>query len=175
MAEMADTSRGELSGASARNKIRELLPQFKSAMLITAGDAGVHTRPMGLLGQAGDFHGTLWFITDDRSRKVADLAASAHAAVAFQNDDAGVYLHLDGRAAQSHDRARLAQVYTPIQRTWFPAGLDDPHMTLIRFEVDRGEFWDARAGTLGVLVAFAKAVGTGTPGDAGDSGHLKLQ
>ncbi len=101
-------------------------------MLITAGDEGLHTRPMGLLGQAGDFHGTLWFITDDRSRKVADLAASAHAAVAFQNDEAGGIMHLDGRAAQSHDRARLAQLYTPVQRTWSLAGLDDPHMTLIR-------------------------------------------
>ncbi len=175
MAEMAHTNRGELSGAPARNKIRELLPQFTSAMLITVGDEGLHTRPMGVLGQAGDFHGTLWFITDDRSRKIIDLAASAQAAVAFQNDDAGVYLHLDGRAARSDDRARLAQLYSPVQRTWFPAGLDDPHMTLIRFEVDRGEFWDARARTLGLLVAFAKSVVTGVPGDVGDAGHVKLQ
>jgi general stress protein 26 len=175
MAEMADAASKQLSGAPARDRIRSLLPQFKSAMVTTMGPAGLHTRPMGLLGQAGDFHGTLWFITDDRSRKVADLATNAHAAVAFQNDESGVYLHLDGHAARSDDRARLEQLYTPIQRTWFPDGLDDPHMTLIRFDVDRGEFWDARAGTLGVLVAFAKSVVTGAPGEVGEAGHLRLQ
>ena len=59
--------------------------------------------------------------------------------------------HLDGHATVGRDRRKMEELFTPIIKTWFPEGLDDPHLTLIRFEAGRGNFWDSKAGMLQVL------------------------
>ena len=165
-----------LTGDSAIAKVRELLPAFRSAMLITHPIEGEdpHARPMGLVGDPATFGGALWFFTDDRSRKVEELSRHSRASLLLQSDDAGRYLHFIGRARVVEDRVRMRELYTPRQRTWFPDGLDDPHLTLIRFDAERAEFWDSPGGMLQVLAAFTTAVVTGRSGQGGETGTLEL-
>ena len=63
-----------LTGDEALARFRDLLPSFRSAMLVTHALDGAepHARPMGLVGDAAAFDGTLWFFSDDRSRKIAE-------------------------------------------------------------------------------------------------------
>jgi general stress protein 26 len=165
-----------LSGADALARLRELLPSFKSAMLVTHGLDGAdpHARPMGLLGDAASFDGTLWFFTDDRSRKVAEIARQPRSSLVLQSDSDHAYLHVLGRASLDEDRARMGALYTPLLRAWFPDGLDDPHLTLIRFDVERAEYWSSPGGLLQELIAFTTAMVTGQPGQAGEQGTLEL-
>ena len=164
-----------LSGVEATEKVRSLLKYYRSTMLTTVVGHEIHTRPMGLQGKTEDFDGTLWFFADDRSRKVRDIAGGAVTSLIFQSDDADTYLHLDGDATVDRDRRKMEELFTPIIKTWFPDGLDDPHLTLIRFEAGRGDFWDSKAGMLQVLAAFAKAVVTGKPGAGGNMGDVTLE
>ena len=53
-------------------------------------------------------------------------------------------------------------------------GLDDPRMTMIRFDADHGDYWDSPGGMLQVLAAFTKAIVTGTRGQGGEMGEVKL-
>ena len=69
----------------------------------------------------------------------------------------------------------MRELYTPRVQTWFPEGLEDPHLALIRFDATSGSFWDSPGGMLQVLAAFTKAVVTGTPGRSGRSGTIDLQ
>lgn len=115
-----------LHGAQALDKLRELLKDFPIAFMVTVDDGTVTARPVGVVGDHAAFDGSLWFITDKRSRKVAAIERGAHTTLLFQNDKHGAYLHLTGRAIVVDDRARLAQLYTTLQRTWFPKGLGDP-------------------------------------------------
>jgi general stress protein 26 len=165
-----------LTGDSAIEKVRALLPAFRSAMLITHPIEGTdpHARPMGLVGDPTTFGGALWFFSDDRSRKVEEIARRPRASLVLQSDDASRYLHFVGHAAVVEDRVRMRELYTPLLRTWFPDGLDDPHLTLIRFDAERAEFWDSPGGMLQVLAAFTKAVVTGRPGQGGEIGTLEL-
>ena len=134
----------------------------------------VHTRPMGLLGKAEDFDGSLWFFTDTRSTKLREMASGALASLVFQNDAESTYLQLVGRATEVRDASKMAELYTPGIRTWFPDGLADPHLTLVRFDAERGSFWDAPGGIIRVMAAFAKAVITGTPTAVGTKGAIDL-
>lgn len=68
----------------------------------------------------------------------------------------------------------MKDLFTPLLKTWFPKGLDDPRMTLIRFEADHGDFWDSPGGMLQVLGAFTKAVLTGQRGQGGEMGEVRL-
>ena len=164
-----------LTGADALEKLRELLANFPIATMITVESQGAITaRPIGVVGDHAAFDGQLWFITDRRSRKVQAINAGAATSLIFEDHDKGAYLHLTGRAGVVEDRARLETLYTPVQRTWFPDGLDDPHMTLIRFDADQGEFWDKHNGLIRLAAAFAKSLVTGTPGSSGNTGTAKL-
>jgi len=53
-------------------------------------------------------------------------------------------------------------------------GLDDPHLTLIRFDASSGAFWENPGGTLQVLAAFMKSVLTGRVGQRGNAGTMEL-
>jgi general stress protein 26 len=163
-----------LSGQQALDKVRSLLKDFHSAMFTTAVAGDVHTRPMGLLGAAENFNGSLWFFTDGRSTKLKEIASGASASLLFQSDAAGAYLQLVGRATEDRDAAKMAELYTPRVTTWFPGGLADPHLTLVRFDAERGSFWDTPGGIVRALAAFTKAILTGTPAAVGAKGAVDL-
>ncbi len=163
-----------LSGDEALEKIRALLADFRTAMLTTVDGAIIRTRPMGLQGKASEFEGTLWFFTDARGHAMHDIATGARSSLIFQSDAKNAYLQLEGRASADPDRARMKELFTPIVKTWFPEGLDDPNLTLIRFDTDSGHFWDSPGGLFQVLGAFAKSMLTHTPGQGGEKGDLEL-
>jgi general stress protein 26 len=171
---MAIDKKEVLTGEDALTKIRELLKQFPIAFMVTAQDNTIVARPIGVVGDHAEFDGSLWFITDRRSRKVQAIQGGATTALLFQNDREGAYLHLTGRAVVVEDAERLKKLYTPVQRTWFPDGLDDPHMTLLRFDASRGNYWDGHASVLRLAFALAKSVMTGTPGASGNAGIAEI-
>ena len=172
---MPDKDTKHLDEDKAIEKVRELIKHFRTAMMVTRGDDNEpHARPMGLLGEpAEQFKGVLWFFADALSPKIHELRQGATTLV-FQNDKENAYMQLTGVATVIDDKEKMKEFFTPIMKTWFPKGLDDPRLTLIRVDCSHGAFWDSPGGMLQVLGAFTKAVLTGTPGKGGESGELKL-
>jgi general stress protein 26 len=171
---MAIDEKDILRGEAALAKLRELLANFPIAFMVTAAAGSLTARPIGVVGDQAKFDGALWFITDKRSRKVAAIESGATTTLLFQNDEEGAYLHLTGRAAIVEDRAKLEELYTMLQRTWFPKGLDDPDITLVRFDADEGHYWDSHDSYVRLLAAFAKSIVTGEPGKSGNAGIAQL-
>jgi general stress protein 26 len=171
---MAIDKEQRLSGDAAYEKVRGLLADFPIAFMITTTDGGSDARPIGVVGDHGAFDGTLWFITDRRSNKVSQIAHGAGTLLVFQNDERGTYLHLSGQATVVEDPQRLRELYTPVQRTWFPDGPDDPNITLIRFDAREAHYWEGHQSTVRLVLAFVKAVVTGSPGSSGDAGTAQL-
>jgi general stress protein 26 len=172
---MAIDQKEHLSGDEALTKLRELLAHFPIAFMTTIVDGHAHARPLGVVSKSEEFDGTVWFITDRRSHKVEEIHQGAETSLTFQNDQHGTYAHMRGRAAVVEDREKLEALYTPIQRTWFPDGPDDPNMTLVRFDVDEADYWDGHASTARLAVAFLKSVVTGEPGRDGNTGVATLR
>ncbi|BDC48166.1 general stress protein [Bryobacterales bacterium F-183] len=167
-----------LQGQEALDKVRSLLKEFRSTMLITkalGADRDIHSRPMGVQGDPDKFVGTLWFFTDRNCQKVREIQANPAVSLVFQSDSDNAYMHLYGTAQQVDDAAKMKELYTPLLKTWFPEGLDDPRLTLLRVNVDRGNFWDSPGGMLQVLGAFTKAIITGQRGQGGEMGEVRLQ
>jgi len=171
---MAIDDKELLHGAEARTKVRELLQGFSIAFMVTVEDGVATARPLGIVGDSTRFSGTLWFITDARSRKVRAITSGAPTSLIFENHEQGTYLYLTGHATIVEDRGRLKELYTPVQRTWFPDGPDDPHITLVRFDAEHADYWDGHGGWLRLSLAFLKAMVTGTPGASGNAGIAEL-
>lgn len=172
---MAIDQKEQLSGDAALKKLRELLEHFPIAFMVTITPGRTHARPLGVTGKTEDFDGTLWFITDRRSHKIDEIADGAETSLIFQNDERGTYAHMRGRAAVVEDRARLESLYTTDQRTWFPDGLDDPNITLVRFDVEDADYWDGHNSMARKALAFVQSMITGEPGRDGDTGVARLK
>ena len=164
-----------LDGDDAIAKVRELLPKFRCAMMVTHDEhAAVHVRPVGLQGNVATFGGVLWFFTDQRSRKVEESSGGVAVSLVCQNDAESAYLHLVGRITLERDLSTMRELFTPVEQVWFPDGLDDPNITLMKFEAEGGAYWDRPGGSLTLLAAFAKAVVTGVQATGSVHGDLRL-
>jgi len=144
----------------------EIVERFDTATLVTRPSSGrLHGRPLSVAGRDDD--GTLWFVTSERSPKVAEILADPRALVTMQSSNRWVVL--EGTAALVRDRAKIEELFSIGQKIWFEDE-NDPDIVLVRFTPDVAEYWD-NAGAQGVRFAFEalKALARGRPlEDRGD-------
>ncbi len=145
------------------HKLHDLLADFGVAMLVTHADEGrLRARPMALAEVDDD--GTLWFLTDRHSGKVAELAQDGDALVTMQSSTK--FISLSGKAESVDDRARVHRLWKLEWKVWFPGGKDDPNLIFLRMNGEEAEYWD-NSGASGVKYLFeaGKALLTGTRPD----------
>jgi general stress protein 26 len=111
--------------------------------------------------QQTEFDGTLWFFTDANSVKVHELQRDRHVNVSYANPEDQRYVSVSGMASTMTDRGKMEELWSPLHKAWFPKGLDDPNIALLRIDVDRAEYWDAPSSAVVQLFGFAKAMLTG--------------
>jgi len=73
------------------------------------------------------------------------------------------YVSVSGRARLVRDPAKAKELWSPLLKAWFPGGLDDPRLALLRIGVDHAEYWDAKGNQMMVFASLVKAAVTGTP------------
>ncbi len=152
-------------------KLAELIKDVQFAMLTTVcPDGSLRSRPMAT--QQVDFDGDLWFFTRASAPKASELEQHAQVNVSYANPDDQRYVSVSGRAEIVRDREKAASLWNPVYRAWFPDGLDDPDLALIRVDVETAEYWDPPSGAMVQLYGYVKAAMTGQPPKPG--GHEKL-
>lgn len=154
-------------------KLGELIKGIRVAMLTTVDSEGcLHSRPMAT--QDAEFDGTLWFFTEADSLKIHELERDRHVNLSYANPDDSKYVSVSGTAAIVRDHAKVKELWSPIYKAWFPKGVDDPNIALLRVAVDKAEYWDSPSSAVVRLIGFAKAVVTGKRyGDEGTD-HEKI-
>lgn len=161
----------ERNGSIAR--LRDLIKDIKIAMLTTVGrDGALHSRPMAT--QEADFDGTLWFFTGQDTAKAGEVAEYRAVNVAYSNPDEHRYVSMSGPATLVRDRSKAEQLWNPAYRAWFPQGLDDPNLVLLRVDVEQAEYWDPGASRMQALAGFVKALATGQRMTGGDHDKVIL-
>ena len=153
-------------------KLRELLEGIDFTMMTTVSGGKLHSRPMST--QELDDDGCVWFFSRDNTHKADEIAADDRVNCAYSDPDENRYVSVFGRAEVSHDRAKMEELWNPIHKAWFPDGLADPNICLIRVRVEEAEYWDAPSSTLVQLAGFAKALVTGQEADYGENKTLRM-
>lgn len=110
--------------------------------------------PMTLSTEPED--GRIWFLTA-RGTDPAD-AANANAATRFvvANDREGIYADIKGKLSVSTDRRILDEVWSPIAKTWFEEGKEDPDLVLICLTPQSAEVWLGPESGFEALLTLAK-------------------
>lgn len=161
-----------MSREEAIEQLNDLIKDIQMAMLVTIDDGMMRARPMAT--QRTPFDGTLWFMTSTSTHKVEEIRADNRVNVSYANPSKNSYVSVSGRAEVVTDRAMIEEQWNPIYKAWFPDGLDDPTICLLKITVERAEFWDSSSSTFVQVAGFIKALTTGKRADGGDHEQLQL-
>ena len=156
---------------ATEDKLRELLADFESAMLVTRTAAGeLRSRPMADVEPGG----CLWFVSDRHSGKLEEIACDDHVNVAMQSKRK--FVSISGRAVAVNDAMKVAELWSEAWRVWFAGGKDDTSLVLLKVQGDAGEYWDV-SGTSGIkyLIEAGKAYLSGTKPDLVEDTKLHVK
>jgi general stress protein 26 len=153
--------------------LRTLIGRMKVAMLTTTTNAGeLRSRPLHTL--ACDDDGTLWFFVSASSPKVHEIEHEyGHVGLSYADTGRQDYVSISGTGSLVRDRERMKKLWTPWARLWFPEGVDDPDLALLRVNIDAAEYWDAPGSSVRRLYGLAKARASGDLSSLGE--HRKLR
>ena len=152
-------------------QLKGMLEGIDFTMLTTVAEGKLHSRPMST--QELDENGDLWFFTNDDSRKIEEVGGDNRVNAAYSDPDKNTYVSVFGTAKVVKDRAKMEELWNPIHKAWFPEGLDDPHICLLKVSVEEAEYWDAPSSKFVQVAGFVKAPVTGTEADYGDHGTIR--
>ena len=162
----------EETRAESIAKIRELVEGIDFCMLTSIDEGNLRSRPMST--QSAEFDGDVWFFTSDNTHKVDEIEKDNRVNLAYSSADKNVYVSVSGRAEVVRDRAKIEELWSPILKAWFPEGLDDPHLCLLKVSAEQAEYWDSPSGKVVQLFGFVKALVTGESAEWGDNKKVEL-
>jgi general stress protein 26 len=98
---------------------------------------------VAMIRAAHDGVKTIWFSTNTSSEHVAHLEADPRACVYFARWDEEPWqgLTLGGRMEILHDRASRETLWADGCERFYPAGIDDPDYTVLRFTAAWGKYY----------------------------------
>ena len=136
-------------------KLKDLIKGVRVAMLTTLnGDGTLHTRPMWTHQLEAD--GAFWFFTRKDAAKIHEIRDDSHVTLNFVDDEDRRFVAVYGRGEVVRDRTIAEKLWNPIYEAWFPKGLADPDLALIRVRVERVEYWDSPVSKPMQLTGFVK-------------------
>ncbi len=153
-------------------KLRELTEGIDFCMLTTIDGGHLRSRPMST--QRFEFDGDLWFFTSDNTHKIAEIEKDNRVNAAYSNPDDNLYLSVSGHAEVVKDRTKIEELWSPVLKAWFPEGVDDPHLCLLKIQVEGAEYWDAPSSKIVQLFGMVKAIATGQEADYGENKKINL-
>ncbi|MEG1053303.1 MAG: pyridoxamine 5'-phosphate oxidase family protein [Janthinobacterium sp.] len=156
--------------ASIADKIKDV----KFGMLTTSDDTRtLASRPLTL--QQVDADGRIWFFVSDEAGYTRDLLNNPQVNVSFVDTGDSLYVSVCGHAELLKDRAKAEELWSPLVQAWFPGGLDDPKLSLIKVTIQSAEYWDSSASKMMQFYEMAKSAITGEPPkDLGEHGRIDL-
>ncbi|MES2637906.1 MAG: pyridoxamine 5'-phosphate oxidase family protein [Myxococcota bacterium] len=148
---------GERVSHEGVERLRALLGSRPVVMLTTMEPGGsLRSRPMAI--QEINDQGEAFLITQRSSPKVEEVAREHHVNLAFFRTVRGRYVSVSGRATVMRDDTKLRQLWHPTLQAWFPDGLDDPDLCLLRVRIDKAETWNAPVGNLIQVARLAGSI-----------------
>jgi general stress protein 26 len=129
--------------ADADRKLWAMIKDIKVAMLTSWDGQQMHSRPMH--GYQEEFAGELFFFSKLDSGKTHEARKHDQINLAYADIKSQTYVSVAGRAEIVVDRELIKRFWNPMASAWFPKGLDDPDIALIKVTAESAEYWDMTA------------------------------
>jgi len=142
--------------------LRSKISSIRFGMLTTINDdQSLSSRPM--TRHALEDSGIMWFFVSDTSQLARDINSYPKVNVTFANPSLSIYVAISGQAEVIKFAEKAAELWNPAVAVWFPEGLDDPHLSLIKLSIYNAEYWDSPTNKMKQIFAIAKSAIIGVP------------
>ena len=153
-------------------KLKELVESINICLFCTnlKTDDGSTCRPMG--AQEVDTDGNIWFFSDVNSEKNREIEMDNHVQLFFAHPGKSSYLVVNGEAEIIIDRDKTEELWTPLVKTWFTEGKDDPSISIIKVATSSAYYWDTDGNKMINFLKMVASVATGTTLLKGKEGNI---
>ena len=164
-----------LQQQDAIKKLKELAEDINICLFCSnlKTDDGATCRPMGT--QHVDDNGDIWFFSPKDSDKNKEIQEDDHVQLFYSHPGKSSYMVVNGTAAVSYDKQKIADLWTPLVKTWFKGGKDDPNISLIRVSNVNAYYWDTTGNKMINFFKMVASVATGKTLIDAEEGALNVK
>jgi general stress protein 26 len=108
-----------------------------------------------------DEEGNIWFFTNECSHKASEVSVENTVSLTYSDPNNQTYLSIVAEASLVDDKAKMKELWSPFIQAFFPKGLNDPKLTLLKVQPTDAEYWDSSSSSMVVLFNLLKAVVNG--------------
>ncbi len=163
-----------LDQKDAVKKLQELTEDINIAMFCTnlKTDDGSTCRPMGT--QKVDEEGNIWFFSEKNSEKNSEILSDNRVQLFYAHPGKNSYAVVNGEAKILFDRAKIDELWSPLVKTWFKEGKDDPSISLIKVVPTSAYYWDTKGNRMINFFKMLASVATGKTLVDAEEGNLRI-
>jgi general stress protein 26 len=156
------------------NKIKELATDIDICLFCTnlSIDQEDSTRPMST--QEVDEDGTLWFFSDRNSIKNKEIENDKNVRLYYSHPSKSSYMVVNGEAEIIFDKQKVEDLWSPLVKTWFKEGKDDPNISILKIKPNNAYYWDVEGYEMINFFKMIASVATGTTLVDAKEGNIKL-
>ena len=162
-----------MATATELEKLYDLIEELDTAMMTTRRPDG-HLESRAMANQKRAAGADLWFVTAEGTAKLRDLESDPHINLAYYKDGTREWISVSGIASISRDRQKIAELYAPDWKFWFPddgdprhGTKDDPRFVLIGVDIHAAVFLEVNKPKPVVLFEIVKGWATGETPELG--------
>jgi len=168
-----DIQETKLQDQEAISKFRGLVKDVTICMFTTVDEnLELSSRPMVTTGVDDD--GNVWFFTNEFSEKVNDVSKDNIVNLIYSHPQKNIYVNVRGTCSLIIDRKKMEELWSPKLTEWFPQGLADPKICLIKVSTETAFFWNHASSKMGLLLRAIKSVAKGDRYRESEKGKLNL-
>ncbi|MBO9701103.1 MAG: pyridoxamine 5'-phosphate oxidase family protein [Sporocytophaga sp.] len=128
-------------------ELHDMIKDIKIAMLTTVESNGC-LRSVPMTTMQTECEGLVWFFTNFDSQKVEDIRINNCINVTYSDVHKNVFVSVTGKAEVVKDPLKMQELWKPVLTAYFPNGLEDPDLGLLKVSIDEAEYWDSRTGKM---------------------------
>ncbi|MBC8054679.1 MAG: pyridoxamine 5'-phosphate oxidase family protein [Sphingobacteriaceae bacterium] len=162
----------ETAHNTSLNKLKSLIDNGDIAMLCTLRDDHIHSRPMATSDI--DVDGNIWFFTNEYSPKVDEVENNKNITLCYTDHTNNKYVCINGIASVVSDRSKMEELFNSSVKNFFPEGMDDPRLALLKVRPKHAEYWDSHSNSMVHFMGILGSSLTNQQSLGGEHGEIDL-
>lgn len=168
-----NTEEIKLQDQEAIEKFRELVKDVNICMFTTLDQNNdLSSRPM--FTSSVDEEGNVWFFTNEFSEKINEVSKDNLVHLIYSHPAKNIYVDVEGTCSLIIDRKKMEELWNSELKNWFPQGLEDPKICLIKVATQQAHFWNHSASKMGLLFQMIRSIAKGDQYKETEKGKLDL-
>ena len=163
-----------LQSEEAIKKFKDLVEDVSVCMFTTQDDGSkLFSRPMTTVKV--DDEGNAWFFTNEYSEKINEVSKDNSVYLIYSHPGKNVFVSVKGTCTIILDKKTINELWNPLLKAWYPGGIDDPKLCLIKVVTDEAYYWNSSSSKMVIYFKMLKAIANREQYKQAETGKLSLK